>query len=90
MGEPEGYDPKEIIYRLGTYFLLIGVGLLVFFLLSEAAGTPTFQYFCWSMLLLILGFIFRARYKRAVRPTGRFSLLQRLMPKSRQDKGKRQ
>jgi len=89
MGEPQGYDPNEIIYRLGTFFLLVGIGLLVFFLLSEAAGTPTFPYFCWSVILLTLAFMFRARYKRSVQPSGRFSFLKRLMPKSKEDKGKK-
>jgi len=89
MGEPQGYDPKEIIYRLGTFFLLVGIGLLVFFLLSEAAGTPTFPYFCWSVILLTLAFMFRAQYKRSVQPSGRFSILKRLMPKSKEDKGKK-
>ena len=89
MGQPEGYNPREIIHRLGTFFLLVGAGLLVFFLLSEAAGTPTFSYFCWSMILIILGFIFRARHKRSTQPSGRFSIFQRLMPKSKADKGKK-
>lgn len=90
MGEPQGYDPRELIHRLGTFFLLVGAGLLVLFLLSDAAGVPTFNYFCWSMILGSLGFIFRARYKKSIQPSGRFSIIQRLMPKSkREDKGKK-
>lgn len=89
MGQQQGYDPKEIIYRLGTFFLLVGIGLFVFFLLSESAGTPTFSYFCWSMILITLAFIFRARYKRSIQPTGRFNIIKRLMPKSKEDKGKK-
>lgn len=88
MGEPQGYDPREIIYRLGTFFLLVATGLLVLFLISEAAGTPTFQYFCWSMILFTLAFIFRARYRRSIQPSGRFGLFKRLMPKPK-DKGKK-
>lgn len=89
MAQPQGYDPREFIYRLGTFFLLVGLGLLVFFLLSDAAGTPTLSYFCWSMILFVLGFVFRARYKRSIQSSGRFSIFQRLMPKSKQDKGKK-
>ena len=89
MGEPQGYDPREIIYRLGTFFLLVGIGLFVFFMISESVGTPTFSYFCWSIILIALALIFRARYKRAIRPTGRFSFIKRLMPKSKEDKGKK-
>ncbi len=78
MGEPEKYDPKEFIYRVGTFFLLVGIGLLVFFMLSEAAADPQFNYFCGSMALLIVGFMFRAQYRKAVVKSGRFSILKKL------------
>ena len=78
MGDPQNYNPKEFIYRVGTFFLLVGVGLLIFFMLSEAAEQPQFNYFCGSMVLLIIGFMFRAQYKRAVAKSGRFSILKRL------------
>jgi hypothetical protein len=74
---------------LGTFFLLVATGLLIFFLISEAAGTPTFEYFCWSIILFTIAFIFRARYKRSIQPSGRFGLFRRLMPKSK-GKGKKQ
>lgn len=77
MGAPEGYNRKEILYRIGTFFLLIGLGLLVFFLMSEAESQPTFSYFCWGMILLTLGFMFRAQYRKAVPPSGRFSIFKR-------------
>ena len=88
MGEP-GYNRKEIIYRIGTFFLLVGLGLLAFFMLSEAAKQPTFSYFCWSMILLIIGFVFRAQYKRpGLPPSGRFSILNKLKPKPKEEKKK--
>jgi len=89
MGAPQGYDPKEITYRLGTFFLAVGIGLLVFFILSESAGSPNFSYFCWGAVILTIAFIFRAQYKKAVNPSGRFSILKRLMPKAKEDKGKK-
>lgn len=88
MGEQQDYDPKEIIYRVGTFFLLVGLGLLVFFMMSEAAGQPTFSYFCWSIVLLIVGFLFRAQYKKAVKSSGRFSILKRFKPKPKEQKKK--
>ena len=78
MGEPANYNPKEFIYRIGTFFLLLGVGSLIFFMLSESVEQPQFNYFCWSMILLTLGFMFRAQYKRAVVSSGRFSILKKL------------
>ena len=85
MSSPEGPDSKEIIYRIGTFFLLVGIGLIVFFLLSEAAQQVSFDYLCWGLVILILGFIFRAQYRKSVTPSGRFSLVQKLMPKSKKE-----
>jgi len=89
MGTPQGYDPKELTYRVGTFFLAVGIGLLVFFILSESAGSPNFSYFCWGAIILSIAFIFRGQYKKAVNPSGRFSILKRLMPKRKEDKGKK-
>jgi hypothetical protein len=87
MGEPQGYDRKEFMYRVGTFFILVALGLLVFFLLSETAGSPTFSYFCWSMILFVVGFLSRAQYKKPASPaSGRFSLIKRLMPKPKEEK----
>ena len=89
MGEPQGFDRKEFIYRVGTFFLLVGTGLLIFFMLSEAAKQPTFSYFCWSMILLVVGFLARAQYRKpAPPPSGRFSLLKRFKPKPKEEKKK--
>ncbi|HXF85584.1 MAG TPA: hypothetical protein VNK49_09360 [Anaerolineales bacterium] len=84
MGNTQGYDRKEFIYRMGTFFLLIGIGLLILFVLSESAQQTNFSYFCWSMILLTLGFIFRAQYKKPTPSSGRFRILKELF------KGKKQ
>jgi predicted membrane channel-forming protein YqfA (hemolysin III family) len=90
MGAPQGFDRKEILHRIGTFFLLVGIGLLVFFMLSEAAQQVAFNYFCWSVILMIVGFVFRGQFKRTATPSGRFSLLRKLMPKSKkEDQGKK-
>ncbi|MEP0805925.1 MAG: hypothetical protein HRF47_10560 [Chloroflexota bacterium] len=85
MGAPQDFDRKEILYRIGTFFLLIGVGLLIFFMMSEAEQQPIFSYFCWSMVLIIVGFLFRAQYKKAMPPSGRFSILKKLKPKPKEE-----
>lgn len=88
MGAPQDFDRKEILFRIGTFFLLIGLGLLVFFMMSEAEQKPVFSYFCSSMILLIVGFLFRAQYKKAITPSGRFSIFKRLKPKPKETKKK--
>jgi positive regulator of sigma E activity len=73
MGEPEEYGRKELISRIGTFFLLLAVGLLVYFLLSDSAGAPELGYFCWGIILTTVGFIFRRQYHRPRPSSGRFS-----------------
>jgi len=90
MGAPQEYNRKEFVYRVGTFFLLVGTGLLTFFILSEAAEKPTFSYFCWSMILLIVGFLFRAQYKKpGPPPSGRFGVLKRFKQKPKEEKKKK-
>ena len=85
MGSPQGFDRKEVIHRIGTFFIILGLGLLVFFLLSEAARQVAFEYFCGSVLLLVVGFIFRGQFKRSATPSGRFSLVKKFMPKAKKE-----
>jgi hypothetical protein len=89
MGQPQGYDYRELIYRVGTFFLLVGIGLVVLFLFSEAAQQASFGYFCWGTILLVIGFMFRAQYRRSIQPSERFRIIKMLLPKSKEDKGKK-
>jgi hypothetical protein len=86
MGEPQGNNYRELIYRVGTFFLLVGTGLLIFFMLSESAGQPMFNYFCGSIVLLVVGFMFRAQYKKSAPSSGRFSVLNRFKRKPKEEK----
>jgi predicted membrane channel-forming protein YqfA (hemolysin III family) len=85
MSSPQGFDRKEILYRIGTFFLLVGIGLFVFFMLSEAAKRVAFDYFCWSLILVILGLVFHNQARRQAPASGRFGILRRLMPKSKKE-----
>jgi len=85
MSSPQGFNRKEVIHRIGTFFIIVGIGLLAFFLLSEAARQVAFEYFCWSVILLVIGFFFRGQFRRSVAPSGRFSLVRKLMPKAKKE-----
>ena len=89
MGQPQNFDYRELIYRVGTFFLLVGIGLVVLFILSEAARQAAFEYFCSGAIFLIIGFMFRAQYKRSIPPSNRFRLIKWLLPKSKDNKGKK-
>lgn len=89
MGAPPDSDRGEVIHRIGTFFLLVGIGLFVFFILSESAAAVNFDYFCWGLILLIIGLMLRGQFRRSAPPSGRFSLVQRLMPKAKRDQAKK-
>ena len=80
-------ERQEFIARIGTFLLLVGIGLMVFFILSEAAKNPTLSYFCWGTVLLTFGFVFRGQFKKpSGPPSGRFSIFKRLKPKPKEEK----
>ena len=68
---------------------MVGIGLLIFFLISDASNEPQLDYFCWSAIFFIVGFAFQSRFKRPKGPpSGRFSILQKLKPKPKEEKKK--
>ena len=88
MGASPPPDRKEFVSRVGTFFVLVGIGMLAFFVLSEAAKNPVRSYFCWGTVLLTFGFIFRGQFKKPTQASGRFSILQRLKRKPKEEKKK--
>ena len=89
MGDSQPPGRPEFVSRVGTFFILVGIGMMVFFMLSDAADTPRLGYFCWGTVLLSMGVIFQARFKRPKGPpAGRFRLLQRLKRKPKEEKKK--
>ncbi|MEP7136864.1 MAG: hypothetical protein ABI904_18210 [Chloroflexota bacterium] len=82
-------DRSEFVGRVGTFLVLVGIGLMVFFILSEAAKVPMLSYFCWGTVLLSFGFIFRGKLKKPGGPPhGRFSILKRFKSKPKEEKKK--
>jgi hypothetical protein len=80
---------KEFVSRVGTFFVLVGIGLMAYFILSESAKNPMLSYFCWGTILLTLGFVFRRQFKKPAGPaSGRFSILQKLKQKPKEEKKK--
>ncbi|MFN8388553.1 MAG: hypothetical protein U0V48_18130 [Anaerolineales bacterium] len=77
MDEPEQYSRKEIVHRIGTFFILLAIGFIVFFFLSDSAGKPSLNYFCFGTILATLGFVFRAQFKRPSPSSGRFGWLKK-------------
>jgi hypothetical protein len=66
----------EFIIRIGTFFILIGVGIFILFVASDYANQTNFDYLFWAVLSVTVGILFRRR-KPAPPPSGRFSFLHR-------------
>jgi hypothetical protein len=88
MSGQQGNTYREFLYRVGCFFILIGIGLVVLFFASEITQEPIFSYFCWGLVLLFVGYRLRMNYRKSSPSSGRFGLVQRLMPKKKNDKDK--
>ncbi len=65
-------DP--VVVRVGTFFYVIGGGILILFIASDLAKQADFDYFFWAVLLIAIGWVFRR--KKAPPPSaGRFSYI---------------
>ncbi len=76
-------DNKDLIPRIGTFFILVGLGLMALFVGSEFGKEPNFNFFFLSLAALFFGYLFR----RKVAPppaSGRFAALRKAQEKSRQ------
>jgi hypothetical protein len=67
----------EFIIRVGTFFILIGVGIFILFVASDYANQTNFDYLFWAVLSVTIGILFRRR-KPAPPPSGRFSYWRRM------------
>jgi hypothetical protein len=69
------------LFRIGTFFLLIGCGLLILFFGSVFAGEISLRYLLLAVSALFLGFVF---HRAAPRPEPtRFSGIRNASQRSR-------
>lgn len=70
-------NEHPFIVRVGTFFLVMGIGVFVLFVTSDIADNVDFDYLFIAMLLIFVGWIFR-RKKAPPPPAGRFSSIRRI------------
>ncbi|GJQ36090.1 MAG: hypothetical protein JETCAE01_21000 [Anaerolineaceae bacterium] len=63
-------DPIEV--RVGTFFVVMGMGIFLLFVVSDVADMVEFDYFFVSVVLLAIGYYFR-RKKAPPPPANRFA-----------------
>jgi hypothetical protein len=84
-------NEKEFIPRIGTFLILMGIFFFIFFMASEFADKPDFDWFFSGLLFIGMGYFFR---RRAVSPppAGRFSMIRKIREnakKRREEKAKK-
>ncbi len=83
-------NDDDLIIRMGTFFMVMGLGAFVLFVTSDIAEQVNFDYLFIAILLLAVGGFFR-RKKTPPPPAGRFEYLRKMRENSKNknaDKGK--
>jgi len=79
---------REFRTRIGTFCLLIGLGVFALFIASDSAGQTNFDYLFWALLAVVLGIFLRRKTEESP-SSGRFSLLKRFQKEPRDRRGRR-
>ncbi len=83
-------DRKEFIARIGTFFLLIGIGTMWLFIVSDMGNETKFALFFASVITLVIGWYFKRITAPPPKPGTRFEGLRKLAQKQREAKEKRE
>jgi cytochrome c biogenesis protein CcdA len=83
-------DRKEFIARIGTFFLLIGIGTMWLFIVSDMGNETKFVLFFASVITLVIGWYFKRITAPPPKPGTRFEGLRKLAQKQREAKEKRE
>ena len=77
----------DMLPRIGTFFILIGLGLLTLFVVSAMGNEINVIYLLSSMAALFLGYFFRRRAQPG--ESGRFGTIRQASERSRQRREER-
>ncbi|HEX2980240.1 MAG TPA: hypothetical protein VHO48_08240 [Anaerolineaceae bacterium] len=65
-------------FRIGTFFLLIGLGLVVLFIYSDVVKAPQYEFLLYGALGMLLGMALRGQANRPPPPEStRFRMLRK-------------
>ena len=68
---------ENIVPRIGTFFIVIGVGSIVLFIVSDIANMVDFNYLSIGLLVTSIGVVLR-KNARKPSPSGRFESLKKM------------
>lgn len=82
-------DRKEFISRIGTFFLLIGIGTMWVFIVSDMSNNTDFVFFFISIVSLVSGWHFKRITAPPSKAGSRFEALRKFIQKRREAKAKK-
>ena len=85
MGEDGPTPQEELVPRVGTFFIILGIFALIFFLASDFAKKPDFDWLFIGMVLIGIGIVLRRRAPPPP-PTDRFSMVRKMRENAKKRK----
>ena len=79
---------EDFILRIGTYFLVVGIGIFILFVATDFADQADFDYLFWAVLLIAVGLLIRRR-KPPPPPSGRFAYLKKMREGKKKEEPKK-
>jgi hypothetical protein len=86
---PEG-NRNDLISRVGTFFLLLGILLVSLFIMSDAVQSTKFNYFFLGGASLVVGLYFKRNSWKPAKPSNRFESIRRFQQRQKEAKAKKQ
>jgi hypothetical protein len=77
MSEGGPTPQEELVPRVGTFFIILGIFALIFFLASDFAKKPDFDWLFIGMVLIGIGIVLRRRAPPPP-PADRFSMVRKM------------
>jgi hypothetical protein len=88
LGDDKPTPQSEFVPRIGTFLIILGIFSFIFFLASDLADLPDFDWLFTSLILFGIGYLFR---RRAAPPpsAGRFGTVRRMREDAKKRKEER-
>jgi len=82
---------NEFLIRIGAFFTLIGIGLIIMFGATYLGNAPDFKYFFLGLISMVIGWRLSKR-KAPPPPSGRFAYIRKMRGNSKkhQEEGKKE
>jgi hypothetical protein len=81
---------SDFISRIGTFFLLLGIGLMWLFVISDMNNATNFLFFLIGAMILVGAWYFKRISAPPRKDAGRFSLIRKILQKQREAKERKE